>query len=106
MILVHYPQCTSFVIHSGAKGTVVSRGVDQPEALSPAASFSGARHALFWDFKVEGVALVLQARLLVLTLTYLSFMRKRCLHRYPPLALLRVEPASKVGWRLARSTSI
>ncbi len=60
--LAHCPECTSLVIHSGAKGTIVSRGVDQPEALSTAGKLSGSRHALFLDFEVEGAALVLRAR--------------------------------------------
>jgi hypothetical protein len=61
--LTHCPQCTSVVVHSGAKGTIVSRGVDEPEALSTAGTLSGSRHALFLDFEVEGAALVLRARI-------------------------------------------
>lgn len=61
--LTHCPQCTAMVVHSGAKGTIVSRGVDEPEALSAAGTLSGSRHALFLDFEVEGAALVLRARI-------------------------------------------
>jgi hypothetical protein len=61
--LTHCPQCTSVVVHSGAKGTIVSRGVDEPEALSTAGTLSGSRHALFLDFEVEGSSLVLRARI-------------------------------------------
>ncbi len=61
--LTHCPQCTSVVVHSGARGTIVSRGVDEPEALAAAGTLSGSRHALFLDFEVEGAALVLRARI-------------------------------------------
>ena len=61
--LSHCPQCTAVVVHSGARGTIVSRGVDEPEALSQAGTLSGSRHALFLDFEVEGSALVLRARI-------------------------------------------
>ncbi|QRK05718.1 hypothetical protein JQX13_37060 [Archangium violaceum] len=66
VILAHCPQCTSVVVHSGAKGTIISRGVDEPEALSTAGALSGSRHALFLDFEVEGAALVLRARITAL----------------------------------------
>ncbi len=61
--LTHCPQCTSVVVHSGSRGTILSRGVDEPEALSKAGSLSGSRHALFLDFEIEGSALVLRARI-------------------------------------------
>ncbi len=61
--LAHCPQCTALVVSSGAKGTIVSRGVDQPEVLSDASKASGARHAIFLDFEVEGSSLVLRARI-------------------------------------------
>lgn len=63
LILAHCPQCTAVVVHSGAQGTVVSRGVDQPEALAKSGGLAGARHALFLDFEAEGAALVLRARI-------------------------------------------
>lgn len=61
--LVHCPQCTSMIVHSGAKGTVVARGVDSPEALAQAGIASGSRQAIFLDFEVEGAALVLRVRM-------------------------------------------
>ncbi|MBS1149353.1 MAG: hypothetical protein H6Q89_1051 [Myxococcaceae bacterium] len=66
LTLSHCPECTSLVVHSGSKGTIVSRGVDQPEALSAAGKISGSRHAIFLDFEVEGAALVLRARITAL----------------------------------------
>lgn len=63
VVLTHCPQCTAMVVHSGAKGTIVSRGVDEPEALSTAGTLSGSRHALFLDFEAEGSSLVLRARI-------------------------------------------
>ncbi len=63
LTLAHCPQCTAIVVHSGKKGTVVSRGVDQPEALVAAGALSGSRHAIFLDFEAEGSALVLRARI-------------------------------------------
>ena len=67
VVLSHCPQCTAVVVHSVAKGTVVSRGADEPEALAAAGALSGSRHALFLDFEVEGVSLVLRARITSLT---------------------------------------
>jgi hypothetical protein len=61
--LTHCPQCTAVVVHSGARGTILSRGVDEPEALSKAGTLSGSRHALFLDFEIEGSALVLRTRI-------------------------------------------
>jgi hypothetical protein len=63
VILAHCPQCSALVVRSGAKGTVVARGVDDPDALGAAGALSGARHALFLDFEIEGSALVLRARI-------------------------------------------
>lgn len=63
VVLAHCPQCTATVVHSGAKGTVVSRGVDAPEALSAMGALSRSKHALFLDFEAEGSALVLRARI-------------------------------------------
>ncbi len=61
--LAHCPQCTSIVVQAGAKGTVVSRGVDNPEALEKLGGLSGSKHALFLDFEAEGSSLVLRARI-------------------------------------------
>ncbi|HCF60034.1 MAG TPA: hypothetical protein DFS52_18825 [Myxococcales bacterium] len=63
VVLAHCPQCTSVVVQSGAKGTIVARGVDLPDALGKAGALSGAKHALFLDFEVEGASLVLRARI-------------------------------------------
>jgi hypothetical protein len=60
--LVHCPQCTAVVVRSSAKGTVVSRGVDDPALLAELGVAAG-RHALFIDVEAEGAFLVLRARL-------------------------------------------
>lgn len=64
--LVHCPSCTAVVVHSGPEGTVVSRGMDNPEVLEELGSASG-RHALFIDVEAEGTFLVLRARITRLT---------------------------------------
>jgi hypothetical protein len=51
------------VVHSSAKGTVLARGVDEPEVLTSAGQLSNSHYALFLDFEVEGSALVLRARI-------------------------------------------
>ena len=63
VVLTHCPACSSLLVHSGAKGTIVSRGVDQPEALMRVGAESGSLFALFLDFEAEGAALVLRARI-------------------------------------------
>lgn len=63
VVLAYCPQCTSMVVHSGAKGTIVSRGVDEPEALAAAGALANSRHALFLDFELEGSAMVLRTRI-------------------------------------------
>jgi hypothetical protein len=63
LVLAHCPQCTAMVVRSGAKGTVVSRGVDDWAALSAAGALAQSRHALFLDFEIEGEALVLRSRI-------------------------------------------
>ncbi len=60
--LSHCPACTAVMVHSGPKGTVVSRGLDNPEALARIGGAEG-RHALFVDFSAEGAWLVLRARI-------------------------------------------
>lgn len=64
--LVHCPGCSAWVVHSGAKGTVVTRGFDDPGALAKAGLGSGAKFALFLDFEAEGASLVLRARVTTL----------------------------------------
>lgn len=61
--MVHCPACTALMVHSGAQGTVISRGYDQPSVLEDAGKASGAKHALFLDFEIEGTSLVLRARM-------------------------------------------
>jgi hypothetical protein len=64
--LVHCPSCTAVVVHSGPEGTVVSRGVDNPDVLEALGDQSG-KHALFIDVEAEGAWLVLRARMTRLT---------------------------------------
>lgn len=64
--LSHCPACTAVVVHSGAKGTVVSRGLDNPEALARIGG-TGGRHGLYVDVAAEGAWLVLRARITQLT---------------------------------------
>lgn len=64
--LAHCPTCAAMIVHSDKTGTVLSRGVDSPQALREAAKGSGARQALYLDFEAEGAALVLRARLVQL----------------------------------------
>ncbi|MED5370586.1 MAG: hypothetical protein VX899_06220 [Myxococcota bacterium] len=63
--LAHCPSCTAVVVHSGPEGTVISRGVDNPQVLQ---ELGGAgKHALFIDVEAEGTWLVLRARITKLT---------------------------------------
>ena len=64
--LSHCPACTSVLLHSGPKGTVVSRGLDNPEALARIGG-PGGRHGLHIDLSAEGAWLVLRARITQLT---------------------------------------
>ena len=64
--LVHCPACSAVVVHSGPEGTVVKRGVDDPEVLAKLGANTG-RHALWVDIEAEGSFLVLRARLTKLT---------------------------------------
>ncbi len=63
VVLTLCPQCTAVMVHSGAKGTIVSRGVDAPEALEQTGANLANRHAVFLDFEAEGASLVLRARI-------------------------------------------
>lgn len=60
--IVHCPACTAVIVHSGPEGTVLSRGVDNPDALARLGE-NGQKHALFIDVEAEGAWLVLRARL-------------------------------------------
>ncbi len=64
--LVHCPSCNAVMVHSGPEGTVISRGIDNPELLEELGG-SGGMHALFVDVEAEGTWLVLRARLTELT---------------------------------------
>jgi hypothetical protein len=66
VILTHCPACTSLIVHSDKTGTIVSRGVDQPDALIKVGAETGSLHALFLDFEAEGASLVLRARITAL----------------------------------------
>lgn len=66
VMLSHCPSCTAVVMHSGPKGTVVSRGLDNPEALAKLGG-PGGRHGLYLDVAAEGPWLVLRARITKLT---------------------------------------
>jgi hypothetical protein len=66
--LVHCPSCTSVVVHSGPEATVVSRGIDNPDALAQLEdTATQGQHALYVDIEAEGAFLVLRARLTRLT---------------------------------------
>lgn len=60
------PSCTAVTVHAGPEGTVVSRGIDNPEALERIGGMGG-RHGLYLDFAAEGAFLVLRARITKLT---------------------------------------
>lgn len=62
----HCPSCTATLVHSGPKGTVVSLGLDNPEALARIGG-AGGRHGLHIDITAEGAWLVLRARITQLT---------------------------------------
>ena len=64
--LSHCPSCTAVVVHSGPEGTVVSRGIDNPEVLEDLGGATG-KHALFIDVEAEGTWLVMRARITRLT---------------------------------------
>ncbi len=64
--LSHCPACTAVVVHSGKSGTVISRGLDNPEALAKVGG-AGGRHGLYIDISAEGAWLVLRARITQLT---------------------------------------
>ena len=87
--LSHCPSCHALVVRSDAKGTIMSRGVDQPEALQRLRGAVGATHALFLDFEAEGTALVLRARITKLTDTLPIVYARTLTTRTTSAALLR-----------------
>lgn len=66
VVLSHCPSCQALVVHSGKDGTVVSRGLDNPEVLKRIGG-AGGKHGLHIDFAAEGAWLVLRARITKLT---------------------------------------
>ncbi len=64
--LAHCPACTAVVVQSAPEGTLVSRGLDNPEMLARIGGATG-RHGLFIDVEAEGSWLVLRARITRLT---------------------------------------
>jgi len=66
LLLSHCPSCTAMILHSGPKGTVISRGLDNPEALRKLGGPS-EQHGLYIDISAEGSWLVLRARITRLT---------------------------------------
>lgn len=64
--LSHCPACAAIVTHSGPEGTVISRGLDNPEALAKVAG-EADRYGLYIDVAAEGAWLVLRARITRLT---------------------------------------
>ncbi|MEQ9498564.1 MAG: hypothetical protein RIT81_16935 [Deltaproteobacteria bacterium] len=63
MTLTHCPACTAMIVHSGREGTVISRGVDNPEAFDRLRRDTTTKYALFVDIEAEGTSLVLRARI-------------------------------------------
>jgi len=66
VVLSHCPSCNAVLVHSGPEGTVVSRGLDNPEALAKIGG-PGGRYGLHLDVSAEGAWLVLRARITRLT---------------------------------------
>lgn len=64
--LAYCPSCAQLVVHSDKRGTIISRGIDQPGALDALGREAGAGHALFIDVEAEGSALVLRATITAL----------------------------------------
>ncbi len=64
--LSHCPACTAVMVHAGREGTIISRGLDNPEALAKVGGAEG-RYGLYLDLAAEGAWLVLRARITRLT---------------------------------------
>jgi len=65
--LAHCGPCTQFIAKSNPQGTILSRGVDQPEVLAQLVKNMPGREALSLDFEAEGRELVLRAQVFELT---------------------------------------
>ena len=90
--LVHCPACTAVVVHSGPAGTVLTRGIDNPELLDRIGESSG-QHALFIDIEAEGSWTVLRARITGLT-PELPLVRSRTLATSASTPALLRDPAA------------
>jgi hypothetical protein len=61
--LVHCAACSAMTTHSTQEGTVISRGIDQPDVLKQLGVITASTHAIFLDVEAEGSTLVLRARI-------------------------------------------
>lgn len=62
MELVHCPECSAVVAHSGPRATVMGRGLRLNEVLSTAGIGTIAKYAVFLDIEAEKSQLVLRGR--------------------------------------------
>jgi len=65
--LSHCGPCTRWVAKSNPQGTILGRGIDQPEILAQILHDMPERQALSLDFEAEGRELVLRAQIYELT---------------------------------------
>ncbi|MEY3901541.1 MAG: hypothetical protein RL189_847 [Pseudomonadota bacterium] len=63
MELVHCPECSAVVAHSGPRATVMGRGLRLNEVLSSAGIGTIAKYAVFMDIEAEKSQLVLRGRI-------------------------------------------
>lgn len=63
MELVHCPECSAVVAHSGPRATVMGRGLRLNEVLSSAGIGTIAKYAVFLDIEAEKSQLVLRGRI-------------------------------------------
>ena len=66
VVLSHCPACHALTVSSSQKGTIISRGIDQPGALEKIGGSDENKHGLFLDFETEGTSLILRARMTTL----------------------------------------
>ncbi|MEN9811111.1 MAG: hypothetical protein RLZZ488_2678 [Pseudomonadota bacterium] len=62
MDLVHCPECSAVVAHSGPRATIMGRGLRLNEILSSAGIGTVAKYAIFLDIEAEKSQLVLRGR--------------------------------------------
>ena len=65
--VAHCGPCTRLIAKSTPSGTIIARGIDQPEVLAQLQSGSPGRQALSLDFEAAGRDLVLRAQIYTLT---------------------------------------